>query len=88
MALLGALMIYSVILLLVMRCLWSTLDGDSSNSISWTAYPDIGPWKFRYILNEIRSIAASIKVVSRHVRVANEILDSLTKEGQINFSRL
>lgn len=71
MAILGALHIHASVFffsfqdLLIVEC-------DLQNSISWMSLDEVGPWKFQFFFNEIKSLSSSIQVVPRRVsRSAN-----------------
>ena len=58
------------------------VESYSSNAVSWVSQKSRAPWKFFYILNEIRVLSSSLRVVFKHVVwSANTTVDLLAKQG-------
>ena len=64
------------------------MESDSLNTISWVNSKK-GPWRFQFILNEIKSLSSSIPVTFSYVsRLANFMADALAKQGVVRILAL
>lgn len=64
------------------QLLWR-LESDSPIAISWIFQKDNIPWKFHYLLNEIRSLSSLFQVVFKHINRPDHFLeDSLDQHGE------
>lgn len=58
------------------------MESDSTNAICWVSNLEAEPWKFHFVLNEIKALSSSNVVSFSHVvREANFTADSLAKLG-------
>ena len=63
-------------------------ESDFLNDISWVDYRK-GPWRFQFILNEIKSLSSSISVTFSYVsRLANFMANALAKQGVVRILAL
>lgn len=64
------------------------MERNSSNALSWVSAPNGGPWKFHFILNEIK-LSSLIEVKFTHIlHSANATADTLAKQGEDHISPL
>ena len=58
------------------------MESDLSHAITWVSTSNGGPWKFQFILNEIKSLLYSIQVDFSHILCSgNAMSDALAKQG-------
>lgn len=62
------------------------MERNSSNALSWVSAPSGGPWKYHFILNEIKTVFL-IEVKFTHIlHSANAMADTLAKQGEDRIS--
>lgn len=58
------------------------MESDLCNKISWVLKSMSIPWKFQYLLKEIRDLSSSIKIVFKNIiHSPNDLADYLAKQG-------
>lgn len=58
------------------------VESDLSNAITWVSTSNGGPWKFQFILNEIKSLVYLIQVDFSHIlHSGNAMTDAFAKQG-------
>ena len=64
------------------------VESDSHDAISWVNSKK-GPWRFQFILNEIKSLPSSIPVTFSYVsQSTNFMADALAKQGVVRILAL